>query len=248
MADDPLHHLPAKQRQQIQALVEAAAAALGATLAEVALVGAAAHPDRPDRARHPELLLLVDGLEVAQMRELAEAMAPFVRKGLRFRTVGQDELESGLDVYALEVAQWQAVHIHVHGARRLAELAKPKPADLRHELERSLRGISRRVRNRVIQGLAAQVRSLDTILADAFDHLLIAAHHSLALAGEQPPATEAALLERFASWLELEPKPLVALLGRLRGGERGDDPLAEFSGFDDLLARACTKIDQLETA
>ena len=44
----------------------------------------------------------------AAMSPLAAAIGPFIKKGLRFRSVTTQELRASLDVYALEIARWKA--------------------------------------------------------------------------------------------------------------------------------------------
>jgi hypothetical protein len=247
--DEQLRHLPDKTAALIRGAATAVGTAAGGGLKAAVLIGAAVHPDRPDRARHPELLLVVESLPLAAMTKLAEAMHPYTRKGLRFRTVTTEELRGSLDVYALEFAEWAVHHILLSGDDPLTGLA-PKPAHLRHEIERSVRGINRRVRNRVLQGMAAQARGgdLDRVFDDALTHLLIAAHHTLVLVGDSPPLGERKLLEAFVGWLELDGAGALALLGRLRAGEKRRDTLAELECLTRILAAACRKIDALEVS
>ncbi|NVB36462.1 hypothetical protein G6O69_01370 [Pseudenhygromyxa sp. WMMC2535] len=242
---DELAHLPEKTRKELQEAVSFAGVALDDALEAALLIGPAVHADRSDRALNPELLLVVSGLEIAPMTALAEAMHPFARKGLRFRTVTTEELRDGLDVYALEIAEWKRHHIVLHGDDPLAAL-EPAASDLRHEIERSVRGVNRRVRNRVLQGMADHARDLDPVLVVAFEHLLVAARHAMHLAKVDVPPRERELLEAFSRWLGLESDPSASLFARLRAGDRGRRPLEDLAVLRELLDAACRRVDTLE--
>ena len=221
--------------------------ALGSTVVAVMLVGPAVHPDRPDRARHPELLVIADALAPTILATLADAIRPYMKQGVRVRTLTEQELRSSLDAYALEIAEWKDHHVLLSGRPVLESLSISRQ-HLRLDLERALRGLGRRLRNRLLHTMAARSGDLDTVLLEAFERLLVVARQCLRFAGQDMPEGQRATLEAFASYVEVDAAPLLAMLEGLRQGtkSRGAGPSEALAELDAILQTACRVIDAAE--
>lgn len=232
-------------------LTRAAAVAresLGQELAAVILVGSAMHPERASRALRPEVLVVVHRLPLDSLRLLAKALAPLVKKGLRPRTITMHELERGSDVFALEVAEWRTRHWLIEGEDPFGGV-QIQSADLRRTIEFNLRGLGRRLRNRVLVGAAMDDRGGQARQAvlDALDTLTVAAHHTLAWLGKNAPLLDVEVIVAVGSALSIDASPVQSLLERMQKARSAEDPAAALDAilpFVDALAEA---VDRLET-
>jgi hypothetical protein len=245
MAKRPaLEWLHERVRGPVDAATHAVEAALGDELIAVCLIGAAAKPDRELRGGHAELLIVAESLEPATLRTLAAGLAEPLRAGLQVRTVTRAELHGSVDVHALELAQWRDLHCLLAGRDPFGSL-ELAAADLRHELERALRSLGHRLRNRLLWCLATQQRLLDPVLRESIERLASLAHHTLTLVGEAPPADDAALLEAFCVWAGVESQPLAAVRARLLVDALAQDPISELEALAALTEAATARVDGL---
>jgi hypothetical protein len=237
--------LPPRAARLIAQTVVALAEALGPRLEAAILVGAAMNPARQDRARAPEILAIAAPEALEDLTLLSLRLREFMLQGVRVRALTHDELAGSCDVFALEVADWKDRHRLLHGRDPLPALSV-SPAHLRHALETELRGLSRRIRNRVLAGLATDQRRDDPALAlgDGVDRLTVVAHHALLLAGEAPPREEAALLSRLAACAGADAGPLLEHLARLRSGDHLE-PAAALHALLQVVQPATAYIDRL---
>jgi hypothetical protein len=239
-----LDWLPDRTRTPIETAVPAIVQALGQKLVAVCLIGPAAKPERSTRTTHAELLVVAEELGPATLHELAARLAEPLRAGLQIRTLTRAELAGSVDVQALELAQWRDHHLLLAGGDPFAAL-HIAPPDLRHEIERALRTLSQRLRNRMLWCIATDQRHLDAVLREGIDLLSMLAHHTLTLIGQQPPPDDAALLERFAAWAGHPIEGVAALRERLESTRATEDPLADLEDLGALTEAACTRIDTL---
>lgn len=239
-----LDWLPDRTRLSIEVAVPAIVAALAHKLVAVCLVGAAAKPDRSARPTNAELLVVAEELGPATLHELAAGLAEPLRAGLQIRTLTRAELAGSVDVQALELAQWRDHHLLLAGSDPFVTLHIAAP-DLRHEIERALRTLSQRLRNRMLWCIATDQRHLDAVLREGIELLSMLAHHTLTLIGQQPPPDDAALLERFAQWAGHPNEGVAALRERLESTRPTEDPLADLEDLGALTEAACTRIDTL---
>lgn len=239
--------LPPNTRDQIDRAVKSIGEALGDAVVAVLLVGPAVHGDRPDRARNPELLVIADVLAPATVATLAEAIRPHMHKGIRVRTLTEQELLRSVDVYALEISEWKDHHVRLTGRDVLAEVSV-SPVHLRLDLERAVRGLGRRIRNRMLHSLAARSRDLDRVLLEALERLVVVARQCLRFAGREPADGEQATLSAFADYVQVDAAPLLAIQQRLREGKRPPrgGPSDELAQLEAVLQMACQVIDAAE--
>ena len=239
-----LDWLPERIREPIDQAVGAIASGLGPKLVAVCLIGPAARDDRPLRGSHAELLVVSRNLDAATLADLAEGLAAPLRAGLQIRTVTSAELASSVDVHALEIAQWRDHHLLLAGTDPFASLDIAS-ADLRHEIERAIRSLSQRLRNRMLWCLATEQIRLDAVLRESLETLTMLAHHTLTLVGEAAPRDEDALLERFIAWSGRAPEPVMNLRRRLDAPRAADDPLAELASLTATTEAICARVDML---
>lgn len=224
--EDPTQWLPARALAAIETARAAIERALGGQLVALAIVGAALNPSRGDRGQAPELLAVVSGDYFAKMGALSEALAPSMRAGVRVRLLTSDEIERAADVFALEFSEWKSRHRVLVGADPFAALVV-KPEHLRHSIELELRGLSRRIRNRVLAGIAAGPSRDDPSQAirDGVDRLMVIAHHALALDGGESVNEEPAMLKALHARCAVETEPLRAVLAAARSGKAIGAPI-----------------------
>ena len=118
----PHEHLPESTRGLLRAAVDTIGRVLSKNLRAVALVGPAARPERPDRARAPELVVVVGDLDVSEVDQLGRALRPLTKQGLRVRLLTAEELSTSTDVFTLEAAEWRAHHHLLFGEDPFATL------------------------------------------------------------------------------------------------------------------------------
>jgi hypothetical protein len=239
-----LDWLPDRIRVPIDAAVTSIVEALGHELVAVCLIGPEVDRDRTTRTTHAELLVVAETLGPVTLHELAVGLAEPLRAGLQIRTLTRAEFTGSVDVQALELAQWRDRHVLLAGSDPFAAL-RIAPADLRHEIERALRTLSQRLRNRMLWCIATDQRHLDAVLRDGIELLSMLAHHTLGLVGQQAPSNDAALLEQVAAWAGHPIDGVAALCKRLEAKGTTDDPLADLEDLGALTEAVCARIDSL---
>ena len=202
-----------------------------------ALVGASADPSRPDRARAPEMVGVVERASTADLARLGEALRAPMSRGLRLRVLTRDELVTSADAFALEMAEFRDRHVHISGEDALAAITV-EPSHLRLDLERRLRGLVRRLRNRALQELGHGNReSVHDVVTQTLNAAVIVAHHALGLApgaagdGAAVPRGRADLLAGLAEAAGAPSAALVQLVSEIDAGRDWD----ALSGLDVLL-------------
>jgi hypothetical protein len=238
--------LPKPAASLIEATASALERALGKELEALFLVGAAMTPARQDRSRAPELVAIVAPRALDRLGALADALRPAMREGARVRVLSSRELERSCDVFTLEIADWRARHLLLRGKDPFGALAWTR-ADLRRSLETEVRGLSRRLRNRVLTGLATDGQRDDAARAivDGLERLVTIAHHALDLLGDAPPSEEDALLRAIALRADANVEPLLALRKRARAGEKLD-PLPALATLLVVIDAVAELVDRLE--
>lgn len=239
-----LDWLPEQTRATVESAAEASEAALGEHLLAVCLIGSAAHADRSHRG-NAELLVLADDLTDERLRVLAKALTGMLRDGLQVRALTRDELHGSVDVLALEIAEWRAHHVVLAGADPFLEL-ELSGIDMRHEIERALRTLGQRLRNRVLWCMATDHhRRLDTVIREGLDRLIAIGYHALSLRADVAPKDPGVVLAQFVGWIGIDLGPLEALRQRLAADGISDDPMTDLTTLTHATESACEKIDDL---
>lgn len=242
----PMEHVPwldAKTNALLARATEVLEKTLGKGLEAALLIGTAMNPTRGDRTRAPEILVLASETSIEDLSRLASALGPVMRDGVRVRVLTPRDLARSLDVFALEIAEWKARHRVLFGADPL-EKVELAPKDLRHGIEMELRGLTRRIRNRVLTGLATKRDDPREALVAGYDRLLVASFHLLELAGRERPTDEPEILRAVGELAKVDAKPLLTHLVTLRSGAGKVDPLPVSSA---LLAFAEALTEHVDT-
>ena len=234
----------------MKAGVAAAQEVFGEALASASLVGAAVDPSRGDRARAPELLLIVERATVADLARLGEALRIPTKRGLRPRVLLRGELDTSRDAFALEMAELRDRHVHLEGDDLLSAV-EVDAEHLRVDVERRLRGLARRLRNRALQHLGRAGRQhpdrLRQDVRDVVEAMVIVAHHALPLGGEGAPVTHHELLGALLRAAGIAPEALLELDDEIRAGGAWD-PLSGVEVLLPALDSVAEWVDQLEVA
>jgi hypothetical protein len=248
-ANDPMRWLPAKSLAAIDAAKSAIERALGEKCVAVVLIGAALNPTRGDRAQSPELLAVVKRDYLAKMPALAEALAPSMRAGVRVRVVTDEEVERAADVFALEFSEWKARHRVLSGADPFAKI-NVTPENLRHAIELELRSLSRRVRNRVLAGIAAGPSRDDPSQAirDGVDRLMVTLHHLLVLADKSALSNEDAMLDAIEKRCAVDANPLRAVLASVRAAKSPPAPIEALGALLSVTDGVAQWVDRWEVS
>lgn len=240
--------LPEKTQALIEETSTALEKALGRTLEATLLVGNAMNPARPDRARGPEILAFTEGARAPDLVQLSRSLHDPMMKGARVRVLTHRELDRSCDVFALEISEWKARHLLLSGRDVLAKLTVDA-YDLRHGLETELRGLSRRIRNRLLTALATDGRRDDP--ADAvlvgYDRFLVCSYHALVLLGHTPPRDEPTLVKAVGDKLKVRYSEVVVHLAALRSGEVKIDSIRAFSDLVAMSEPLLEAVDAFET-
>ncbi len=238
--------LPAAIRQRVQQAADEITRAMGDHVEAIVLVGPSAHPERHDRGRPPEILVVASEASVEDLHRLAEQVHDSMRQGVRLRVLTRDELERSADVFTIEVAEYKAHHVLLAGSDPFADVSWTRD-DMRRSVEQGLRGLKRRVRNRVLTGIGTDGQRDDPhlALAQGLERLLVLSRHALELLGETPPRADGRLLEMLGSKLGRDTSALRKQLERARLGKRLDDPVASTVDLGAIVARLLERIDVL---
>lgn len=240
-----LSWLPERTLDRILAAASDVERALGDALLSLAVVGAAVHPDRPDRAQAPELLAIAKTIDNEALHRLANEAKDSIRAGVRLRVMSEEELRASTDVFTLELAEYQAHHVLISGEDLLTGL-ELDPHDFRRSLEQGLRGLGRQMRNRVLAAAAhGNSGRVDPNQAarQGINRFTILARHSLKLLGHAPPSEDAALIRFAAKVLNVDGAGLLEDMVRLRSGERLNDPLNAVADLLSLLTPLTRAVD-----
>ena len=246
---DPLSWLPQQTISRINAAVNALKDTLGKRARAIVLTGAALNPARHDRGQAPELLVITKGIDLDELRAIAKGLGDAMNSGVRVKILTQDELKNSADVFALEVADYRDRHVLLHGKDPFGEVVV-EDADLRRSIEQSIRGLSRRMRNRVLAGVATRGKRGDAQLAVAqgIDRLVVLAHHAIQLSGEDPPRKENKLLAKLCELADVSPEAILSRLEQLRTGHTLGDPIDALGNVMDVCVAVKRWVDKLEVA
>ncbi|HEX6615400.1 MAG TPA: nucleotidyltransferase domain-containing protein, partial [Gemmatimonadales bacterium] len=218
-------------------------AALGAGYSAL-LYGSAARGDFVPGRSDINLMLVLDDPSPTRLRALAPAFAAW-RKSVAEPPllISRAEWARASDVFPIEITDMRAGYRVLRGADPLGA-SRVDTADLRHALERELRGKLLRLR----QGYAAAAgdeKLLGELAAGSAGTILVLLRSLLSLAGREVPAEPAALVDEAAVLIGA---PAAALLTPVqRRGERGwRCSAAEFEQYMDAVGRAVGYVDHLQ--
>jgi hypothetical protein len=241
--------LPVSTLDRIDQAIDEIKRAMGDHVEAIVLVGAAVHPQRQDRAQLPELLIVVSEASVDDLHALAEEVHDSMTAGIRLRVITHEELHGSADVFTVEIAEYKANHVVLAGNDPF-ETVEWGDDEMRRSVEQGLRGVGRRVRNRVLSGLGTDGKrdNPQGALVQGLERFLMLARHALPLLGAEVPKLDAAVIDAVSKQVGVDASALRDTLKALRTGRAISDPLASVAELLDLVAPLTQRIDQLGSA
>lgn len=233
--------------ERVEPFATRIAAALGDNLVSLVLYGSAARGDH-DRARSDvNLLLVLRDASPAALRPVGEAVAGWVKSGqpppLIFSERGW---RASADVFPIEVEDMRAAHRLLRGADPFAGLVTTR-RDLRHELEREVRGKLLQLRTEYAAA-EADGRALGDLLERSAPTFFVLFRALLRLHGAEPPADQAALVRQAADVAGFDAAAFDWVLARL--AHHKTDRLAAYDrrgeAYVAAIERLAEHIDTLE--
>ena len=236
-----------KETERAQAFARDLAGAYGDALRSVVLYGSAARGEYRDGVSDLNLLVLLGDTRAATLRRgsaLARAWAaennppPLVMSEAEFR--------DSADTFPIELADIRDAHVILHGADPFAGV-EIRPADLRVQLERELKGAQIRLRTRYLTQ-AGEALKFEPVLLMSLSTFLVMFRTVLRLSGVEVARDPQAVVAATASHVGFDPEALLEIL-RARAGQakldvRPDSPVV--TGYLDAVARVVEYVDRFE--
>ena len=238
-----LQGMPEAIRRILDPFLTDADRALGQGYSAV-LYGSAARGDWVEGRSDVNLLLVLDDVRPERLRALGPAFAGW-RKAAQEPPLmlSRDEWASATDVFPLEITDMQAAYRVVRGPDPLAAL-RVAPDDLRHALERELRGKLVRLRQGYV-ALAEEDESLGAMLVASVPTVLVLLRGVLRLLGRPVPPAPEALVAAGAETAGFD-AGAVALAVRRRGERKWRCTPAEGAAYVEAVAVTARFVDQLQ--
>lgn len=206
-------------RMTLEELVRQLGLAYGTGLRCVALYGSAARGEQVSRQANLNVLVLVDAVDMAHLaREGAVTRAWREAGHPPPLTLTVAEWAGSADIFPMEYADILAHHRVLHGTLPTGGIAVRRE-DLRLQLEHEARSKLLRLRHAVLASGAAP-RAMAGLLEESVSSVLVLLRAALRVAGEEPPADSAAVLERAAARTSVRLDGIRVALRHARGEAR----------------------------
>jgi hypothetical protein len=228
-----------------EALVEQVKQAVPGKLRSAVLYGSAVAGDFVPGTSNYNVLLVVDGLGLAELDALSQAAAPWTRAGHRpplLFTPGQ--LQASADVFPIELLDMRQSHRMLFGEDPLAGVTT-EPEHLRLQLRRELKGrlLALREGYLLTAGRPKRVLQLLTGSVAGFLSLFRAA---LRLFQEATPPAKTDALKQLAQHIPFDPQPLLDVhdLKHRRRRPREFSPPALFESYLKTVQQVAEAVDR----
>jgi hypothetical protein len=208
------------------------------------LYGSAARGDFVPGRSDLNLMLIVDDLSPRALAALSAPFAAWSKSGYDPPLViGHPEWQRASDVFPIEITDMRCGYEVLRGADPLAGL-KVVPADLRHALERELRGKLLRLRQGYVAA-AGDAEKLGSLAGRSSGTVMVLLRGLLTLLDRSVPREPGELGAAAAAAMGIEGEPLLNVIRhRAEPGWRCSP--VEFAGYMDAVARAAAFLDQLQ--
>jgi predicted nucleotidyltransferase len=225
------------------------AAVYGDALVSVVLYGSAARGEyRPGASDLNLLVLLRDTSPAALRRGSGLARSWEEAKNPPPLVMGADEFRAGADVFPMELADIRDAHVLLRGADPF-DGVEIRPADLRAQLERELKGAALRLRTRYLTQ-SGDALAFQPVLLKSLSSFLVMFRTVLRLAGGGGARDPEAVIRATAERVGFDPAPLLeiaaARAGRGKLDVRPDAPVV--TGYLDAVARVVEYVDRFPAA
>ncbi|MBA3894286.1 MAG: hypothetical protein H0X69_11440 [Gemmatimonadales bacterium] len=218
-------------------------AALGSGYSAV-LNGSAARGDFVPGRSDINLLLILDDLSPRALGALAGPFGAWRKSGYEPPLViGRQEWARATDVFPIEITDMRCGYEVLRGLDPVAGLTV-SPADLRHALERELRGKLLRLRQGYVAA-AGDAGVLGTLASRSAGTVMVLLRSLLGLLGRAVPREPVEVAAAAAAAMGMDGEPLLNVI-RHRADRAWRCSPVEFEGYMELVARAATFLDQLQ--
>jgi len=231
-------------KMTLEELVRQLGLVYGTGLRCVALYGSAARGEQVSRQSNLNVLVLVDAIEMAHLRREGAVTRSWREAGHPPPlTLTMDEWTSSADIFPMEYADILAHHRVLHGALPTGDLVVDR-GDLRLQLEHEARSKLLRLRHAVLSS-GAEPRALATLLEESVSSMMVLLRAALRVAGEEPPADSAAVLERAVQVTGLSVDGFRVALAHARGERRlaGEAAVDAAAAYLDAVAALAGWVD-----
>lgn len=231
-------------RMTLEELVRQLGLVYGAELRCVALYGSTARGEQVSRTANLNVLVIVDAIDMDHLRREAAVARAWRESGHPPPlTLTLAEWLGSADVFSIEYADILAHHRLLHGS--LPALPAPVARDdLRIQLEHEARSKLLRLRHAVLSS-GGDPKSMALLLEESVSAILVLLRAALRVAGEEPPAASAAVLDRAAVVTGVPVEAFRTALRHARGDARvsGDAAVRAVSGTLDGVAALADWVD-----
>ena len=218
-------------------------AALGGGYSAV-LYGSAARGDFVPGRSNLDLMLITDDLSPERLAALGPAFATWRKSDYEPPLVIlRSEWARATDVFPIEITDMRCGYEVLRGSDPVAGLSVA-PADLRHALERELRGKLLRLRQGYVAA-GGDAGALGVLAGRSSGTVLVLLRALLVLLGRSVPAEPSEVAAAAAAAMGFDGEPLLNVV-RHRAERGWHCPPAQFEGYLEAVARAAAFLDQLQ--
>lgn len=218
-------------------------AAIGTDYSAV-LYGSVVRGDNVPGLSDINLLLVLDRLTPDILLRLEPPFGGWVEKNqIPPLLMTGDEWRRASDVFPVEITDMKTAYRVLRGTDPVAGLAVRR-GDLRQALEREFRGKLNRLRQAFVPS-ERDPRSLGVIAQQSIASVTVLYRSLLVLAGDTVPESMSGVLERGASVVGLDPRPLVEIAAH-RGDSGWKYRREEFEQYLSAVERTVGYVDQLQ--
>jgi hypothetical protein len=236
-----------REMERAQAFARDLAGAYGDALRAVVVYGSAARGEYREGVSDVNLLVLLTDTGAATLRRgssLARAWA--AENNPPPLVLGEAEFRDSADVFPIELADIRDAHVLLYGTDPFPGL-QIRPADLRAQLERELKGASIRLRTRYLTDAGEAIR-FEPVLLKSLSTFLVMFRTVLRLSGVEVAQEPEAVIRATAERVGFDAAPLLEILrarsGRTKVDARPDSPVV--TGYLDAVARVVEYVDRFE--
>lgn len=217
--------------------------ALGGSYSAV-MYGSAARGDFVPGRSDLNLMLILDDLSPRTLSALAGPFGTWRKSGYEPPLViSRLEWTRATDVFPIEISDMRCGYEVLRGTDPVAGLTVA-PADLRHALERELRGKLLRLRQGYVAA-AGDAPALGTLAGRSSGTVMVLLRALLVLLGRPVPREPVELGAAAAAAMGVDGEPLLNVI-RHRAERGWRCSSGEFEGYMDSVARAAVFLDQLQ--
>lgn len=234
-------------RSALNHLVEDLRSTHGDNLASVVLYGSAAAGDYIELRSDYNLLIVLNRITPADLRQAQAPMREWQRLGNPlpvYFTV--EELKDAADVFPIEFHQMERARIVLYGKDPF-EFVVLSNENLRHQTEYELRSKLIQLRRLYIPA-SVNTQQLSLLMTDSLSSFAALFRPVLFLMGEEPPVSKHDCVRATVKLLKLDPEPFERIF-ELRASE--DLPLTEveandlFAAYMEQIERVIEAVDSL---